>query len=668
MKPLLPRTHIQQYLIEKVVDVYDDKITYIAEDFNLDRKVLLCERDISDVEITKKLLSFEHLNMQRTDSIIEVNDKVYSVSKIPSGIKFEKYLYESNKVFTEKEVNIIANSFLEMMMSLRSKKLALNLRINNLLLKNKKIILSDSSNIIVYTNDTQMIYDLGCFIYLIMTKSLYKEGEKLKKSSIYSVSICELVNRMLSHNESEKYKNISDLFILFKGNIVPVEEVYEPIVYDDKINKASSIASLSAIILVVAVGLYVLLSDRKIVKIEEMDMMDSAQFHIAAYMDEPEAQYALGQMYEKGYSVDVDIKKSIEWYKKSAYNSNLFAQLYLGHIYKNGIGVVKDIKKALYWYKLAADLNSEVAQYNIGYIYYKGLDIPIDNTKAIIWLEKAANQEVKSAYYILGILYLNIDGKAIDYKKSFKWFSKGLDDNNSYSQMAVGYMYENGYGVTKDEYKAAHWYEKAAVAGHVEAQFNLANIYQYGKGVAVDKKKAKKWYRESAAQGNKRAIDTLNKLNKKSKQKQIKTKNTQDEVYEKSRDISYGRFIDKGEFIEDTETGLYWQKNGRQSGRLNFYQAKEYAKNLTLGGVKNWRVPTVKELERIYPAVEKPFVNTSYQDMEYNRGKNRWPAYWTSELDTRMKDYAYLYQWYGDGGKNNCYASKNYYYVRCVHD
>ena len=40
----------------------------------------------------------------------------------------------------------------------------------------------------------------------------------------------------------------------------------------------------------------------------------------------------------------------------------------------------------------------------------------------------------------------------------------------------------------------------------------------------------------------------------------------------------------------------------------------------------------------------------------------------TSELDNRLPDYAYVYQWYAKGGANNCYASRNLVYVRCVRD
>lgn len=131
--------------------------------------------------------------------------------------------------------------------------------------------------------------------------------------------------------------------------------------------------------------------------------------------------------------------------------------------------------------------------------------------------------------------------------------------------------------------------------------------------------------------------------------------------------IRYGRFWDYGEYIFDRKTGLNWQKDGKASGKRNFYQAQEYAKNLELGGKRGWRVPTAKELASIFPALEMPFTNTPYTDQPCCKGPYEWPTYWTSQLDKRLDDYAYIYQWYGDGGRNNCYASKNYGYVRCVH-
>lgn len=129
---------------------------------------------------------------------------------------------------------------------------------------------------------------------------------------------------------------------------------------------------------------------------------------------------------------------------------------------------------------------------------------------------------------------------------------------------------------------------------------------------------------------------------------------------------STDKFIDFGDYVQDRKTGLLWQKDGVASGKLNFYQAQEYAKNLSLGNLNGWRVPTIKELESIFPAVEKPFKNTPYTDQQCCKGPYEWHSYWTSEMDNSLPDYAFVYHWYQFGGANNCYASKNYDYVRCV--
>src|SRR5687768_2860419 len=126
------------------------------------------------------------------------------------------------------------------------------------------------------------------------------------------------------------------------------------------------------------------------------------------------------------------------------------------------------------------------------------------------------------------------------------------------------------------------------------------------------------------------------------------------------------RFIDRGEYIEDTTTKLLWQKDGASSGKKNFQQAADYAKRLKLGGLQGWRVPTIKELEGIFRADKKPFLNSKYNENMCCGGGQEFASFWTSELDPRLDDYAYVYQWYNKGGANNCFASKNFVYVRCV--
>jgi hypothetical protein len=126
------------------------------------------------------------------------------------------------------------------------------------------------------------------------------------------------------------------------------------------------------------------------------------------------------------------------------------------------------------------------------------------------------------------------------------------------------------------------------------------------------------------------------------------------------------RYIDRGEYIEDTTTKLLWQKDGASAGKKNFQQAADYAKGLKLGGLTGWRVPTAKELEGIFPADKKPFLNSKYNPNMCCGGEKEFASFWTSELDGRADDYAFVYQWYNKGGANNCFASKNFVYVRCV--
>jgi hypothetical protein len=126
------------------------------------------------------------------------------------------------------------------------------------------------------------------------------------------------------------------------------------------------------------------------------------------------------------------------------------------------------------------------------------------------------------------------------------------------------------------------------------------------------------------------------------------------------------RFVDHDDYVEDTRTGLLWQKDGAASGKLNFYDAAAYAKSLRLGKLSGWRLPKPEELAGIFPATDKPFTNTKY-NKEMCCAAGEFNSYWTSRVDPQLDDYAFVYQWYAKGGANNCYASKNFVYVRCVH-
>jgi len=64
----------------------------------------------------------------------------------------------------------------------------------------------------------------------------------------------------------------------------------------------------------------------------------------------------------------------------------------------------------------------------------------------------------------------------------------------------------------------------------------------------------------------------------------------------KSQESPDSRFIDCGDgTIKDTKTGLMWQKEG-SAERMTHEKAEEYCAKLSVGGHKDWRLPTVEEL------------------------------------------------------------------------
>jgi len=82
-----------------------------------------------------------------------------------------------------------------------------------------------------------------------------------------------------------------------------------------------------------------------------------------AELGDAEAQYNLGVMYDEGASVEKDLVKATEWYRKAAEQGFLEAQYNLGMMYYHGLGVHPDRAEASRWLQLAADRgDSEAAE------------------------------------------------------------------------------------------------------------------------------------------------------------------------------------------------------------------------------------------------------------------------------------------------------------------
>ncbi len=73
-----------------------------------------------------------------------------------------------------------------------------------------------------------------------------------------------------------------------------------------------------------------------------------------------EAQYYVGEIFEKGLGTTPDYESAAVWYRRSAEQEYSAAQISLGYLYERGLGVEADDVAALNWYRRAAGLAQDL--------------------------------------------------------------------------------------------------------------------------------------------------------------------------------------------------------------------------------------------------------------------------------------------------------------------
>ncbi len=116
------------------------------------------------------------------------------------------------------------------------------------------------------------------------------------------------------------------------------------------------------------------------------------EFRAAADRGDARAQNHLGQMYEDGQGLPVDIASAVKWYQKAANAGEPAAQLNLGRLYRSGKGVAQSDVTAVKWYRAAAEQGLGIAQFFMGLMYDTGKGVPSDYVQAYKWFDLAARQ------------------------------------------------------------------------------------------------------------------------------------------------------------------------------------------------------------------------------------------------------------------------------------
>lgn len=121
---------------------------------------------------------------------------------------------------------------------------------------------------------------------------------------------------------------------------------------------------------------------------------------------EAEAYHGLGDIYEHGVGVPLNIQVARSLYEQAACMGNYSRASYrLGRIFSEGRGVERDVSMAIGWHKLAARQGNPYSPFLLGQMYEKGEGVNRDEKEAFNWYKTAVERENIFAYFPLGLMY-----------------------------------------------------------------------------------------------------------------------------------------------------------------------------------------------------------------------------------------------------------------------
>lgn len=106
----------------------------------------------------------------------------------------------------------------------------------------------------------------------------------------------------------------------------------------------------------------------------------------------------------------------------------------------------------------------------------------------------------------------------------------------------------------------------------------------------------------------------------------------------------------------DPETGLEWQSEPTEP--MTWHEAQAYARSLLLDGKKDWRLPTLKELESLLD--RKRYRPVMRAEIPFSDRR----SYWSSTTFGPDRNNAWIVMF--DGAYVLSYYKTNRYHIRCV--
>lgn len=122
------------------------------------------------------------------------------------------------------------------------------------------------------------------------------------------------------------------------------------------------------------------------------------------------AQFDLGFMYQIGQNIEIDINKSIYWYRKSVEQNVLIAMQFLADLYFD----IEEYSKAMDLYHKIDLIHGNPDGYdaldNIGYLYEHGYGVQKNLSKAMEYYLKSLNKDPKLSNALSKVINIYLNG------------------------------------------------------------------------------------------------------------------------------------------------------------------------------------------------------------------------------------------------------------------
>ena len=228
------------------------------------------------------------------------------------------------------------------------------------------------------------------------------------------------------------------------------------------------------------------------VSLYKLKLCDEFQIFISPLLEDLKLMESIitsniGDIYNEGIYINIDITKAINYYQISADKKNPFACFSLAIIYFNGKYIEKNINKAFHFFELAAKYDHTIAQYCLALFYYNGKYVPKNIKEAIKYFYVAANKDHRNSQFYIATIYYICEDYMRDMEIAIKYYRKASSFKDPYAKNNLGIIYKNGDGGKQNiGYSIIYLNEAIELNNNEVSRFNLAHIYFYGKGVEQD--------------------------------------------------------------------------------------------------------------------------------------------------------------------------------------